>query len=258
MKVYEFGDSKKPAIMLLPGTCCSWKSFDGVRDRLSQNMHVLCVSYDGFDESENTTFISMEDEVKKIEDYIKEKCHGEICAVYGCSLGGTFVAMLASRQNIKMHYGIVGSSDFDTTGKLLGKLEGKLVVKTMYPLIHTGTMQGFMKKRFDKRMQNSDAYMQKMMEMFGVNNMRPFISKESIYNQFYTDLITVLPYQIDNPNTEIHVFYAKKMGEKYLERYYKHFKKLVIHEDDLRHEELLVRFPYQWVKRIESICHVEK
>ena len=25
MTVYEFGDETKPAIMLLPGTCCYWK-----------------------------------------------------------------------------------------------------------------------------------------------------------------------------------------------------------------------------------------
>lgn len=26
MTVYEFGDETKPAIMLLPGTCCYWKT----------------------------------------------------------------------------------------------------------------------------------------------------------------------------------------------------------------------------------------
>ena len=26
MKVYEFGDKQKPAILLLPGTCCYWRS----------------------------------------------------------------------------------------------------------------------------------------------------------------------------------------------------------------------------------------
>ena len=26
MKVYEFGDKQRPAILLLPGTCCYWRS----------------------------------------------------------------------------------------------------------------------------------------------------------------------------------------------------------------------------------------
>ena len=46
-----------------------------------------------------------------------------------------------------------------------------------------------------------------------------------------------LPIQSDNGETQIHVFYARKMGEKYLERYQKYFKSPVIHEQDMRHEE---------------------
>lgn len=26
MKVYTFGDAEKPAVLLLPGTCCHWES----------------------------------------------------------------------------------------------------------------------------------------------------------------------------------------------------------------------------------------
>ena len=37
-----------------------------------------------------------------------------------------------------------------------------------------------------------------------------FITKESMKNQFKSDLTTKLPQQIDNGETEIHVFYAKK------------------------------------------------
>ena len=45
-----------------------------------------------------------------------------------------------------------------------------------------------------------------------------FITKDSLRNQFRSDLTTPIPEQIDNGETQIHVFYAKKMGEKYLER----------------------------------------
>ena len=49
MKIYTFGKKENPAVMLLPGTCCHWKSFEGVIPKLSENFYVLCVSYDGFD-----------------------------------------------------------------------------------------------------------------------------------------------------------------------------------------------------------------
>ena len=62
----------------MPGTCCHWKSFEGVIPKLSENFYVLCVSYDGFEETEHSAFVSMQDEAEKIEACIKENLNGEI------------------------------------------------------------------------------------------------------------------------------------------------------------------------------------
>ena len=114
MKVYPFGSEDAPAILLLPGTCCHWKgNFGHVIPLLAANYHVLCVSYDGFDETEQSEFPTMLEETEKIETYIQENCGGHIRAAYGCSLGGSFVGLLAARQNIQIDYGILGSSDLD-------------------------------------------------------------------------------------------------------------------------------------------------
>lgn len=80
MKIYTFGKKENPVVMLLLGTCCHWKSFEGVIQKLSENFYVLCVSYDGFDETEHSAFVSMQDEAGKIEAYIKENLNGEIRA----------------------------------------------------------------------------------------------------------------------------------------------------------------------------------
>ena len=91
MKVYEFGKKSAPALLLLPGTCCHWKgNFGRVIPLLEEDFRVLCVSYDGFDETENTEFPTMPEETEKIEAYIKEHCSGHIHGAYGCSLGGVF------------------------------------------------------------------------------------------------------------------------------------------------------------------------
>ena len=75
MKVYEFGKKSAPALLLLPGTCCHWKgNFGRVIPLLETDFRVLCVSYDGFDETENTEFPTMLEETEKIEAYIKEHC----------------------------------------------------------------------------------------------------------------------------------------------------------------------------------------
>ena len=89
MKVYEFGSADKPSIMLFPGTCCYWKTnFGHVLDNLQKHFYTLIVSYSGFDETEDTTFISELDEVQKVETYIKDRLHGNLFAAYGFKMGG--------------------------------------------------------------------------------------------------------------------------------------------------------------------------
>lgn len=48
MKLYTFGREDAPTILLLPGTCCHWKSnFDHVIPLLEKDFRVLCVSLTG-------------------------------------------------------------------------------------------------------------------------------------------------------------------------------------------------------------------
>lgn len=253
MKFYTFGDEKAPAIMLLPGTFCHWKSnFAGVIPLLEKGHHVICVSYDGFDETERTEFPTMLEEAAKIEEYIKTNCGGHIHAVYGCSLGGSFVGLLAARRNIRMDYGILGSSDLDQSAAFPAALMTGIFLPFVYPFIRDGKFrQKFLRKRLEKRMQEMPEYAGAFVEMFG--GKRPYITKKSCRNQFYSDLITPLPDNIEVPGTEIHVFYALKMGEKYRARYLKHFSHPVIHEQDLLHEELLACLPEDWAELVCSI-----
>ena len=258
MKVYTFGDGSKPSIMLFPGTCCYWKTnFGHVLAGLQQHFTTMVVSYSGFDDTENSTFVSELDEVEKIEAYIKAHCGGKIFAAYGCSLGGSVVSLLVSRQNIHIDHAIIGSSDMDQAPKWLAELETALVMPIFYPLI-TGQGGGLMKKVFEKKMNNgqdSTDYMQHFMELMGKNSGIDFsfISKESMKNQFCTDLYTKVGEQIRVPGTTIHVFYALKMGEKYRERYLKYFADPDICEYDLQHEELLLDAD-RWVDAVVQAC----
>ena len=253
MKIYSFGDEKAPVIMLLPGTCCHWKgNFGHVIPLLERDFRVLCVSYDGFDEAEQTEFPSMLEETAKIEDYIKTHCGGHIRAAYGCSLGGSFVGLLAARGNVHMDYGILGSSDLDQTRKLTAKLQTELLLPLIYPLIRDGSFKSrFLQKRMDKRSEEMGDYVKAFMGMFG--GARPYVTMRSCKNQFYYDLITPLPDKLDVPGTQIHIFYALKMGEKYRERYERHFAQPVIHEQDMQHEELLACHPEEWAQLVKSI-----
>ncbi len=261
MKIYTFGDASKPIIMLFPGTCCYWKSnFGHVLENLQKHFYTMVVSYSGFDDTENTTFISELDEVMKIENYIQTRLNGNIFAAYGCSLGGSFVSLLVSRQKIHMEHAIIGSSDMDQAPKWLAKLETALIMPLFYPLI-SGKKNCWMRKKMEKRMQEDNensAYMKKFMELMGLtgDNDLSFMSKESIRNQFCTDLYTKVGENIHVPGTTIHVFYAKKMGEKYLKRYLKHFANPDICEYNLQHEELLLDANH-WTQEVCRVCGID-
>ena len=250
MKIYSFGAEKAPVILLLPGTCCHWKgNFEKVIPMLTDTFRVLCVSYDGFDETEHTEFPTMQEETEKIETYIKEHCGGHIRAAYGCSLGGSFVGLLAARQNIHIDYGILGSSDLDQASPFAAKLQTNLLLPFIYPVIRDGQF----KSRFlQKRQAEMGDYVVAFMNMLG--GARPYVTMQSCKNQFYSDLITPLPDKIDVPGTEIHIFYALKMGEKYRARYEQHFAHPVIHEQNMQHEELLACYPEEWVQLVKQIA----
>lgn len=252
MKVYEFGNEENLAIMLLPGTCCHWKNnFSRVIDLLAEEFFVVCVSYDGFDETEKTEFHDMLTEVAKIEDYIKQRFNGKIHAVYGCSLGGSFVGLMAQRNKIHMNHGILGSSDLDQATRQIAAVKTNLMILLFYRMLHCERIPRFLRKYMLKK--GGEEYTKNALYMMGVGGVdMSFVTKKSMKNQFYTDLITRLEDDIEVPNTTIHCLYAAKMGKQYKNRYEKHFIRPNIIEHDLLHEELLLCEPN---KCIETVKH---
>jgi pimeloyl-ACP methyl ester carboxylesterase len=256
MKFHTFGDGRKPALLLLPGTCCHWRrNFGGVIPLLEPDFYVICASYDGFDETEDTIFPDMLTETAKLEAYLQENFAGHLCAAYGCSLGGSFVGLLVQRQQVHIDHAILGSSDLDQSAPLPAKLKGKLASKMLYQILQTGQLPPWMKKRLDRAAPEERAYLEPMLELFGVGSRdMVFVKKESIYNQFYSDLVTPLADGIDVPGTAIHIFYAAKMGETYETRYRRHFKAPNIRRHHLRHEELLVCQRSEWAAEVRRCC----
>lgn len=256
MHIHEFGKKENPVLLLFPGTMCYWKgNFGNVIDTLSKDFLVGVVAYTGFDESDREDYVSLSDELNRIEKYIKENYGGQIRAAYGCSLGGTFVTHLVARHNIHMDYGILGSSDLEQAGNFKASLLTALMIKVTYNFIHTGHYHSkLMQKRYEKQMASPDPYNKAFVALTGRDQYdMSFLSKESLKRQFKSDLTTPLPQNVDNKETEVHVFYAAKMGEKYLKRYQSVFKNPIIHEQNLRHEEFLGVHPTKWCALVKEI-----
>ena len=188
MKAYSFGNENAPVILLLPGTCYHWKSnFGKVIPLLADSYRVLCVSYDGFDETERTEFPTILEETGKIETYIQEHCGGHIRGAYGCSLGGSFVGLLAARGNIHMDYGILGSSDLDQASPFAAKLQTNLLLPLIYPMIRDGQFKSrFLQKRLQKRQAEIGDYVDAFMNMIG--GARPYVTQQSCKKQIQSKI----------------------------------------------------------------------
>lgn len=256
MKIYEFGNRNNPVLMLLPGTCCLWNdNFGHVIDKLKDKFFVACVSYDGFDLTEHTEFKSEMDETCKLEEYILRNYGGKIYAVYGCSLRGSIVGQLIARGRIKMAHGILGSSDLDQSGKVAALIKTKMLISILYRIIQDKKIKNpILRRKIQASIKDMGQAGEVLVKMFGIDSGKLiFVTKRSMENQFYSDLITKLPGQISAAETKVHIMYALKMGPKYRERYMYHFKNLDIIEFNLYHEELLAVYPDQWVEQIEKM-----
>lgn len=150
-----------------------------------------------------------------------------------------------------MDHGIIGSSDMDEAGKVMATIQASIVTPIMYKMVHTGTLPKLMEKKIAQMDDSKKKLVNGFLDMFGLGS--PWISKCSIYNQFYSDLVTKVQHNMDVPNTKIHVFYATKMGKKYEKRYYTYFKNPDIHRFNMQHEELFCCHANKWIEEVRNV-----
>lgn len=164
--------------------------------------------------SNGTSWNAKERDWNKASFGITKNHGGHIKAAYGCSLGGSFIGLLVQRQNIHIDNAILGSSDLDQYAVWKAKIICKIAIPLLHKIVSTGEYPKILRKSVEKK---RTPYRDKFTEKFGIGKGGlPFIKKESIYNQFYTDLITPLENNISVPRTTIHCFFAKKMRMQYL------------------------------------------
>lgn len=221
MQVTEFGQSNKITIMLLPGTCMTWElNFSRIILPLAQKYHLLAVNYTGFDGG-TETFENMITETKKIEDWVKAHCHGAINAVYGSSLGGSFASLLLQRKEIHMDHVFIGSSDLDQATPLSARAQTALIAFIFFGAARSSQKQQMLTEFLAKKLGASKEALNRLLsEVLTIVRMS---DKQSVINQFYSDLVTPIENDIQVTGTKIHVLHSRKMDTRYLERYFQHY-----------------------------------
>lgn len=109
MKVVEVGQENQDIIVLLHGGGLSWWQYQAQMDLLCENYHVVLPILDGHAGSD-ADFTSIEDNAKRLLDYIDKTYGGSVFLIAGLSIGGQILLeMLALRKDI-CQYAIVESA----------------------------------------------------------------------------------------------------------------------------------------------------
>ena len=139
MKFYEFGKENEKALMMLHGNASTWEmSFGKCIPHLAEKYHVIAVGLDGFDPTENSEYVSGEDEAEKIIKYVRDYLGGELFAIYGSSLGCLPAFFVCVSGKVKVDHMILDGAENVSFGifnplmtRVVAKIEGKIVKKVV-------------------------------------------------------------------------------------------------------------------------------
>ena len=137
MKFYEFGSPEAPSVLCLPGNFMTHRQFEHIVPLLEQDYHVITVSFDGYDETGETTYTTSQHQAQMLAEYICSHLNGKVDLVYAESMGGVPAAYLTRIKDVQlggvilsglqdldwgMFNGIIVKSTAWITHKLMGRI----------------------------------------------------------------------------------------------------------------------------------------
>lgn len=116
MKFYEYGKENKTTIMLLPGNMMTHRQFEHIVPLLENKYHVITVSFDGFDETGDTTYTTAKKQAEKLAAFIRKKLNGRVDLVLSESLGGAPALFLTRSKTISIGGMIIDGASYWNLG----------------------------------------------------------------------------------------------------------------------------------------------
>lgn len=108
----EFGRENKDVIFLLPGNLMCWEQFRNCIPYLEKKYRVVAVSFDGYDGTGKTTYLSFIEEAGKLAEHIRINFGGHIKAVLGESLGCGPALFLHLNPQVTVEYLILSGPQY--------------------------------------------------------------------------------------------------------------------------------------------------
>lgn len=144
MKFYEYGKDNKTSIMCLPGNFMTHRQFEKIVPMLENQYHVITVSFDGYDETGETTYTTAKEQAEKLATYIKGELRGRIDLVYAESLGSIPAAFLTQLNDIHIGGVILSGAEYMSYGifnKVAINMFAPMTYKLMSKILKTGEVK---------------------------------------------------------------------------------------------------------------------
>lgn len=128
MQFHEYGEKGKKTLLVMHGMICDWRKFREIFKPLEQDYRVIYPAMNGcYDGAPD--FRSFADECSEIERYIMKRHDGRLDTVIGVSQGATLMAILASRNVIRINRAILDGVYVAHQGKLCATLALKAFLR---------------------------------------------------------------------------------------------------------------------------------
>lgn len=122
MHIHEYGDDRKPILVLIHGMLVPHTVFDEHVARLRERYHVLVPVLDGHDGNSVNDFTTAEQQAARILEHIRAAGYTSIFAVCGISLGGVIAYELWKASTLPIRHLILDGAPLGGSPKWLAAI----------------------------------------------------------------------------------------------------------------------------------------
>ncbi len=201
MQVIKYGENNSDVIVLLHGGGLSWWNYREVAELLQNDYHIIIPILDGHSGSDRD-FTSIEDNARRIIDYIDENFGGKVLLMGGLSLGGQILAEILSQRS-----DICKTAIIESALVIPMKLTHILVKPMMDMSYWLIKKKWFAKLQFRYLRLKSDLYDEYYKDTCNITkeNMIAFLKANAIYT---------IKENIRNTKAKVYIFAGKKEQRK--------------------------------------------
>lgn len=217
MRFIEAGKSNQKVMLLIHGMQVPWQVWNRHIKYFSKFYHVIVPILSGHDPEDASTFLSIQEEAVKIEDFLTLHNKTEIMAICGVSMGGTISTLLWKRGNLQIKNLILDGAPLLPYNKIISNIIAK---QYLY-------LTAKVKKGDTKTLEKCEANFMPSIYMKYFLDMIDIMSEETIKNC----VISISKYRLDIDRnikdvnltyfygTGINEYYSKKSAKYILSEY---------------------------------------